>query len=251
MRKKMKSALLVAVLCGFSTNSYSFGVPVIDLTAISTEIENQIETMLQWGQQYEQMVAEIAQLKATYDEVKATYDAVTGIRNFGDVLNNPLLSNYIPEGFNDVYNGINQGGFEGMTTAAEGILDAAKVFDRCKGEEGQSKIMCEAQMAKPAQDLAFLEEAYEKTNTRFDQITALMQEINTTTDPKGIAELQGRIGLEQAQIDNEMMRLQMFQMQAQAQTMMLREQEKQMLIMQGSNRKHITGADEAFSASLR
>ncbi|RMN57896.1 Minor pilin of type IV secretion complex [Pseudomonas syringae pv. apii] len=59
-------------------------------------------------------------------------------------------------------------------------------------------------------------DAYDQAKGRLRQLDQLMGQIDKTQDPKGIAELQGRIAAEQAMIQNEQTKLQMFQMVAQA-----------------------------------
>ncbi|CCG39522.1 putative type iv secretion system domain protein [Xanthomonas citri pv. mangiferaeindicae LMG 941] len=51
---------------------------------------------------------------------------------------------------------------------------------------------------------------------RADQIQSLIGQINGTSDPKAIAELQARIAGEQAQVSNEMVKLQLVSMLQQA-----------------------------------
>src|SRR5690606_40657057 len=56
--------------------------------------------------------------------------------------------------------------------------------------------------------------AYDKAKSRIEQIDQLMAKIDQTPDPKAIAELQGRLTAEQALIQNEQTKLQMYQMVA-------------------------------------
>lgn len=51
-------------------------------------------------------------------------------------------------------------------------------------------------------------QAYDATADRFTQIEQLRDQINSTTDLKGIAELQARIGIETANLLNELIRVQ-------------------------------------------
>src|SRR5690606_39533596 len=60
------------------------------------------------------------------------------------------------------------------------------------------RLGCEARAVKGAQDKAFALDAYDAARDRLNQIDQLMGRINTTQDPKDIAELQGRIAAEQA-----------------------------------------------------
>ncbi|WP_167792551.1 type IV secretion system protein [Photobacterium damselae] len=78
---------------------------------------------------------------------------------------------------------------------------------------------------KPAQDQAFAQAAYSKSQERVSQIEGLMQEINRTRDPKAIAEINGRIQAEQALIQNEQTKLSLYQASAEAEERILKQQE--------------------------
>jgi len=54
-----------------------------------------------------------------------------------------------------------------------------------------------------------------------------MRQINQTKDPKAIAELQGRIAAEQAMIQNEQTKLQMYQMVAAAEDRLQQQRRKE------------------------
>jgi len=70
-------------------------------------------------------------------------------------------------------------------------------------------------------------DAYDAAKGRLRQIDQLMGKINDTADPKAIAELQGRISAEQAMIQNEQTKLQMYQMVAQAEDRLQRQQQRE------------------------
>jgi len=55
------------------------------------------------------------------------------------------------------------------------------------------------------------------TTDRGNQIRALMQSINATTDPKAIAEMQARMSAEVALVNNDMQRVQLMKMQGESQ----------------------------------
>lgn len=61
--------------------------------------------------------------------------------------------------------------------------------------------------------LARTTSALATTQSRADQVRALMAAINSTNDPKAIGELQGRIQAENALVATDMQRIQLMQMQ--------------------------------------
>ncbi|WP_241149342.1 type IV secretion system protein, partial [Pseudomonas viridiflava] len=105
----------------------------------------------------------------------------------------------------------------GLDGRAETIYADNKVFDACQSfAQDEQRTACQAQAVKLSQDKAFALDAYDQAKGRLRQLDQLMGQIDKTQDPKGIAELQGRIAAEQAMIQNEQTKLQMFQMVAQA-----------------------------------
>lgn len=185
-------------------------IPVTDGAAIKTSVQQQVETMAKWKLQYDQMVSQI-------DQMKQEYQSITGVRGLGDVLNNPALRDYLPDDWQGVYDSVKSGGYAGLSGRAGQVYNDNKIYDTCVNHTNeQSRISCEAQAVKGAQDKAFALDAYDKAKERLGQIDALMREINRTQDPKSIAELQGRIAAEQALIQNEQTKLQMYSMVASA-----------------------------------
>lgn len=163
-----------------------------------------------WAQQVQQMTSQI-------DQMKQQYSALTGSRGLGRVFDDPQLRDYLPQDWQAVYDAVKRGGYSGLNGRAGSIYADNKVFDACENlAQDQQRDSCRAQAVKPSQDKAFALEAYDQAEARLRQIDQLMGQINQTQDPKGIAELQGRIAAEQAMIQNEQTKLQMFQMVAEA-----------------------------------
>lgn len=196
-------------------------IPVTDGAAIKTSVQQQVETMAKWKLQYDQMVNQI-------DQMKQEYQSITGVRGLGDVLNNPALRDYLPDDWQGVYDSVKSGGYAGLSGRAGQVYNDNKIYDTCVNHtDEQSRISCEAQAVKGAQDKAFALDAYDKAKERLGQIDALMQEINRTQDPKSIAELQGRIAAEQALIQNEQTKLQMYSMVASAEDRLLQQRQRE------------------------
>jgi type IV secretion system protein VirB5 len=177
-------------------------IPVTDGASIATDVMNHIESIAKY-------VEQISQMKAQLDQMKQQYDALTGSRNLGAILNDPRYREYLPNDWQTVYSG--------LSDTAQTIYDATRKFDGCAHiPADDERSACQARAVKSAQDKAFATEAYERAQQRLSQIEQLMNRINGTEDPKAIAELQGRIASEQAMIQNEAAKLQMFQIIAQA-----------------------------------
>ena len=151
------------------------------------------------------------------NQMQQQYASMTGTRNLGQIMNNPSLRDYLPNDWQGVYDSVRTGGYSGLTGRAQSVYEANKIYDACAHYKvAEQRTACEAHAVKPSQDKAFALDAYDKAKGRLTQIDGLMSQINSTTDPKAIAELQGRIAAEQALIQNEQTKLQMYQMVATA-----------------------------------
>jgi type IV secretion system protein VirB5 len=93
-----------------------------------------------------------------------------------------------------------------MTVEALALRDAAKVYD-CEDRTGADKATCQAFLNNSAQADAFQRNAMTRLNQRIDQINSLQAQINSTNDPKSIAELTARLVAESAQIANDANRI--------------------------------------------
>lgn len=207
--KKFSVSLILAG--GMFVSSAAFAqIPVTDVASIGTQVTNQIETIAKWKLQYDQMMSQI-------EQAKQQYESLTGSRGLGNIMNNPALRDYLPGDWQAVYDSVSNGGYSGLSGTGKSVYDANKIYDACGHLTiAQQRTSCEAQAVKGAQDKGFALDAYNAAKSRISQIDQLMAKINDTQDPKAIAELQGRIAAEQANIQNEQTKLQMYAMVAAA-----------------------------------
>lgn len=217
---KLPASFILAV--GLAASAPAFAqIPVTDSASIAKSVEQQIETMAKWKTQYDQMVSQI-------DQLKQQYAAVTGTRGMGHLFNDPQLRDYLPQDWQGVYDAVKSGGYAGLSGRAESVYSQNKAYDTCAGfADSQERTHCEARAVKGAQDKAFALDAYDAAKSRLRQIDRLMAQINKTQDPKAIAELQGRIAAEQAMIQNEQTKLQMYQMVAAAEDRLQQQRQRE------------------------
>lgn len=181
-------------------------IPVTDGASIAQQTMAQIETIAKWKMQYDQMMNQI-------DQAQQQYESMTGSRGLGAIMNDPAMRDYLPDDWQAVYDSVKSGGYSGLTGTGKVIYNANKVYDACAHfTDSQQRTSCQALAVKGAQDKGFAIDAYSAAKNRINQIDQLMQKINQTQDPKAIAELQARIGAEQANIQNEQTKLQMYSM---------------------------------------
>lgn len=204
--KSLKKLTVAAALSLgiFSSNAAHAGIPVIDVAALTQAIQQ----VISWGQQYGQMADQYQQMLQQYQQLVQQYDAVTGTRNLGDVLNNPALQQAVPGGTQlmSTYTSINNNGIAGLTPAAQALRNATAIYE-CTGRVAEALRLCQAALATNSQNTVNYQSALDMISQRTSQIQSLQSSINTTNDPKSIAELQARIASETAQVTNDANRI--------------------------------------------
>lgn len=199
-------ALGAALLVGLSL---SFGagaqIPVTDVA---------LNTQTQTNQQmnFAKFVEQVTQLKSQLEQAKQQYEALTGTRGLGDLFNNPALRQYLPQDWTGLYDAVQGGDVAGISGKVQDIID--------KNKSGSIADMS-ADVRARQERLGAVNKAtglagFDAAMKRADQIQSLIGQINGTSDPKAIAELQARIAGEQAQVSNEIAKLQLVAMLQQA-----------------------------------
>lgn len=190
--KIFKQARVAAVMLFAASTPAFAGIPVSVLVDVPA-IVNQVQTIAQWTKQYQQMVSQIQGLQNQYK-------AMTGLRNLGQIMNNPALRSYLPEEWAGIYNQLQTGSYPSITGRASTIY-SNEGFDSTAigGRKRQQDVM----VANKAMTM----EAYKATEARLANINALMVEANAQQDAKGAADLANRMAAEQAMIQNEQVRL--------------------------------------------
>ncbi|APX68114.1 MULTISPECIES: P-type DNA transfer protein VirB5 [unclassified Brucella] len=218
----MKKIILSFAFALTVTSTAHAQLPVTDAGAITQNLANHIEQMVKFVQQIEQ-------LKRQFEQQKMQLQALTGARGLGDILRDPTLRSYLPHNWRDLYEAGMSGGYLAAAGETAILLRKSQVYDPCASISNKDqRIACEAKVMKPIQDKVMTSEAYDATDKRLKEIESLMQEINKTGDPKAIAELQGRIDAENAMIQNEDTRLQLYQQMAEAQDKILDQRQREL-----------------------
>ncbi|WP_244136734.1 P-type DNA transfer protein VirB5 [Burkholderia vietnamiensis] len=192
------------------------GIPVFDASAVA------------------QMLLTVSNLQQQVQQLLTTYNALTGIRGFGSLLSNPIVAQSLPANWQGIYTAIQQGGYAGLTDAAQTLRSASEIYN-CENQAGIDQQICQRTLNKPFQDKALAEQAYQTELNELNQVQALVQQINQTQDPKGIAELQGRIAGEQAAIQQETTKLQLFKMMAETEDRLVTEQQHELDLQRSSS----------------
>lgn len=222
-------------------------IPVTDGASIAQDIMSQVETMAQWAEQLSSMEEQYSQMQTDYQQMQMDYAAITGSRGLGTVMDDPAVRDYLPEDWQNAYDEVQSGGYGSLSGTGKNIYDARKVFDSCMNiTVSDTRRACEARAVKPYQDRGIADDTYGVAIKRINQIQGLMKKINQTQDPKAIQELQGRIGLEQAMIQNEQIKLQLYKMTAEAEEKIQQQQQREYEARAWSSREGIKAKPITF-----
>lgn len=170
-------------------------MPVFDV-AVFAQAVKQVQA---WKLQFDQMDSQLKQLQSQNA-------ALTGSRGLGSILDNPELRTTVPADIPQTFEALRVLGAGGMTSEALSIRQASKIYD-CENRSGADLTTCQAFLNNSAQAEAFQQNAMIRLNQRMNQISGLQGQINSTNDPKSIAELTARIVAESAQVANDANRL--------------------------------------------
>lgn len=209
----MKQKLIACVVAGAfaaigvcSTASAQEAVTnVNDVGTMITKAAWQAANIAKYAEQIDQLKAQLAQ-------AQQQYNSLTGSRGMGSLYNNPSLSSAIPSQWSGLYSGATSGNLQGLGSQVSklvGVQQAGKPTDLQNLTANQGN--------NSAVDYSVASAAYSASLQRQAQVQNLIGQINTTTDPKSIAELQARLAGEQAAIATEQSKLQTVAMQQQAQ----------------------------------
>jgi type IV secretion system protein VirB5 len=215
-----KLILAIVSIAALAATPARAQIPVTDVAHINTDVQNHIESIAKYVEQINQLIAQLNQMKQQYE-------SMTGNRGLGSLQRDPRYRDYLPTDWQQSYDTLRATGE--MTGPAKAIFEATSKFDSCGHVKDElEKTACQSRAVKGAMDKAMAVVAYEQARQRASQIEALINEINATSDPKSIQELQARIAGEQALLQNEATKLQLFQMAALAEDRIQEQQQREL-----------------------
>lgn len=175
------------------------GIPVIDAANLVQTVQQVMNGITEINNQVQQIA-----------QMQAQLNSMNGVRNLGNVFNDPSLLNYVPPKAFVLLNAPDSSGYAGLTPAAKTLRNAGMVYN-CMDMGGGARLDCQARLARPYQHKAMLQDAMTAAAGRLSQIHSLMAMVNATTDQKAIQEITARIGAENALLAHEMSQIQMLQ----------------------------------------
>ena len=217
MNKRLKVAAAACLVAGTlgAGNARAQGIPVMDIASI-------IQSILQVLNEVTQIENQIQQIAQMGDQLKS----LNGMRNLGDVFDNPMLKNYVPAEAYTYLNAVNATGYSGLNGTAKSLRDAGMVYN-CMDLAGPARTDCQAALAQPYQQKGLLQDAMKSAGGRLSQIKSLMGQINATSDQKAVQEIQARIGAENALLAHEVSQVQMLQGMADSEERIARSRERE------------------------
>ncbi|MBK6388048.1 MAG: P-type DNA transfer protein VirB5 [Rhodoferax sp.] len=198
--KRLIATITLFIGMGVASTAHA-GIPVID----STSIAQQIQQVVAWGVQFQQMQQQLQRMQQQFD-------SLNGSRGMANLVNNPAARQYLPADYQTILN-------SGYGNSAA-IRTNARVFDVTDTTLGATTDAARAFQSSGNQaafNRATAEEGYRQASQRFSTIQVLLDRVNSAPDAKDMADLQGRIQAEQVMMQNESAKLAMLSQMQQAQ----------------------------------
>lgn len=177
--KKTKLAIIFSIF--ISTQSFSDGIPTIDVAAIG-QIVVQIQEL---QKQYEQMLKD-------YEQYKQMNENMMGVSGLGNILNEDKLTDLLPDFKAEIETIINNG-ISSLEGKAREILESQKLDYRCQFLTNSEKTICEKNAGLLAVQQASYSQSLEIIEQRRNNINKLLNEASNAKTQKQISDLQVRV----------------------------------------------------------
>ena len=193
----------MAAALAVSSSVHAGGIPVIDGAHIATAKMNNMEQIAKWVIQLERMKTELEQTKGIWDSLKDG-------RGMGNILRDDLIRQFLPQDYWAVAESIRRGNgnWNGISGRVADIVKAYQ-YKSC-AELNKDPVLrqeCERQWRNAAMNKDFGDLAYKKAAENITNLQEFVRTINSSSDQKVIAEIQARINVENARLQNEQIKL--------------------------------------------
>ena len=202
----MKNHRLSLVLALCLTLQANAGIPVIDITSIAQSI------LIVQGQakQLTQLIDQVVTAKNQLTAAKSTLTSMTGSRGMSTLANMSGLRQIVPPEFLNAASSIQKLGAAGASPAAKAIYASIKQYgceERFKIDPIMRKL-CEADAYAAPTTLNLVQDSVKRSQDRAAKLQQMLGSIDTA-DVKAAADLQNRVQLESAMLQNENMMMTM------------------------------------------
>jgi type IV secretion system protein VirB5 len=238
MKKPMKktahnTALMLAWVASLALSTPTYAIlGVGDIVFDPQALAANMQQLASWAQQLQQMRAQLTQQTGTLQ-------AMTGNRGLGNVL--PLANstrNYLPQGASDMLGVLNNtnNSYAGMGSQIQALVRNNAILSNASltnmnMSPAQQKLLTDSR-TNAAAIQSISAQGMANASARFGYLQSLMSQINATTDPKAIAELNARIEAEQTMMTNEQTKLQQTLSLMQSRGAVTEQQKNEMAIQQ-------------------
>ena len=201
--KRLLSGIAVfAALAGAGTGAHA-QVPVTVTTDLPATM-NQIETIMKWTEQLKSMGQQL-------DQMKQVYGTLQGMRNLGSLMNNDLLTQYLPQDYVGAVQALKNGGggsFAGISGSVNDIVRANQLRSCADlNSDPAMRTTCTQQWQQLALQKQIGDMGYRKASDNIRNLQTFVGSINSSTDQKAISEVQARIQVETVRMQNEQIKL--------------------------------------------
>ncbi|ECO4189895.1 conjugal transfer protein [Salmonella enterica] len=185
-----KKCLISLVVSGFLFNSSVFasGIPVVDAASIAQMVKDAATEAQHAKEQMDAYANIISQAKSQFEETK---DMISGNWKLGDFVDQQLMNGLIPDDWEEIYNDM------------DSLVSLREKFGLKSDNADVQK-----QYDKLLSGYNVLDQAEEVNNTRVENLKQLGKLLDSAETPQQKEDLKLRIQLEQANIQNEQIRLQ-------------------------------------------
>ena len=190
VRKTLTTAVMSVWMTLVSLPAHA-GIPVIDISVLA----QQIQQIIAWGQQAQQMMDQISQLQQQYQQMQTMTQKLDGARGLGTILNDPNIQNVLtPEMRDSMHLLLNPSSPATSQANINQILASFGVNTALNPTAGHSS----------ADILGRVQQILSSTELRRAQLQSLASRVDSTADAKESLDLLNRNALEAANINNQM-----------------------------------------------
>ena len=164
---------------------------------------NQIETIMKWTEQLRSMSDQL-------DQMKQVYGTLQGMRNLGSLMNNDLLTQYLPQDYVGAVRSLKNGSgsFAGISGSLNDIMRANQLRSCAElNSDPTMRFSCNQQWQQLALQKQIGDMGYRKAAENIRNLQTFVGSINASTDVKAINEVQARIQVETVRMQNEQIKL--------------------------------------------
>ncbi|RYH26482.1 MAG: P-type DNA transfer protein VirB5, partial [Alcaligenaceae bacterium] len=197
--KRLSAALAAGLALAGGANAQ---IPVT-VTSDLPAMMNQIETIMKWTEQLKSMDKQL-------DQMKEVYGTLQGMRNLGSLMNNDLLTQYLPQDYVAAAQSLKDGGgaFSGISGSLNDIVRASQLRSCAElNTDPKMRSTCAQQWQQLALQKQIGDMGYRKAAENIRNLQSFVQSINSSTDQKAISEVQARIQVETVRMQNEQIKL--------------------------------------------